>query len=156
MAVPPLDPKKTYLSVSRYCEYQDRCEQEVRLKLQFLGVQQSKINSIIDQLVNEDLINEERFSMNYARGKFRIKQWGRVRIRAELRAKGISTSHITKALNTLDPATYQQAFHELAVKKLESLNSGNDQVRRKKLWNLLIYRGWEKGLVYDKIKELIP
>jgi len=152
----PLDLKETYASIYRYCDYQDRCEQEVRLKLKRLGLAQSEINSIIDELVKEDLINEERFAMNYTRGKFRIKQWGRVRIRAELRAKGISNSHIENALNAINPATYHQTFHELAIKKLEALNTGKDQIRRKKLWDLLIYRGWEKEMVYDKIKELIP
>lgn len=140
----------------RFCDYQDRCVHEVRLKLKRLGISESEVLTILDQLVEEDLINEERFAINFARGKFRIKHWGRIRIRAELKSKGIAASHIAKALEGLDAENYHQRLHELAQRKLETLSSGSDQSRRKRLWDALIYRGWEKELVYDTIRELLP
>ena len=140
----------------RFCDYQDRCVQEVRLKLKRLGISESEVLAILDQLVEEDLINEERFAINFARGKFRIKHWGRIRIRAELKSKGIAASHIAKALKGLDAENYHQRLHELAQRKLETLSSGSDQSRRKRLWDALVYRGWEKELVYDTIRELLP
>ena len=156
MAETDSDHKKTYNSISRYCDYQDRCIQEVRKKLLQLGIPESEWKTLIDRLVNNDLINEERYAMSYARGKFRIKNWGRIRIKRELLAKGITTVHISNALEAIDAPLYQQTLHDLALKKLESLPQANDPVKRKKLWDALIYRGWEKELVYDKIKELLP
>ena len=156
MAVPPPDMKEAYHSISRYCDYQDRCVQEVRLKLKHLGVSESDVTAFVDQLMEEDLINEERFALSYARGKFRIKNWGRIRIHSELKAKGIPPSVIKNALDTFSSDAYQQTLHDLALRKLKTLSSGTNQNRRKKLWDALIYRGWEKELVYDKIRELIP
>ena len=156
MTKAPFDRKEAYNSISRYCDYQDRCAQEVRHKLKRLGVPEYEATSIIDQLLDEDLINEERFALNYTRGKFRIKNWGRVRIRTELRSKGISNAHIAKAMDALDPVVYHQVLHDFATRKLESLSVNDVQARRKKLWDALIYRGWEKDIVYDKIRELIP
>lgn len=143
-------------SISRYCDYQDRCMQEVRNRLKKLGVPETESHSLIDHLIREDRINEERYAISYARGKFRIKSWGKVRIRAELRARAISGTHIARALDAIEPVAYEQVFDELALKKLEMLKDGSQQARRKKLWDQLIYRGWEKERVYDKIWELIP
>ena len=156
MAKPSIDRKEIYRSIMKYCDYQDRCEQEVRLKLNRLGVSEAEIPSIVEQLIDEDLINEERFALNYTRGKFRIKNWGKIRIRMELKSKGISASHIAKALGNLDTVTYHKSLHLVAQHKLDGLTSGSDQMKRKKLWDALIYRGWEKELVYDKIRELLP
>ena len=156
MSEAPIDQKEIFRSISRYCDYQERCEQEVRLKLKRLGASTSEIEPIVDQLLDEDLINEERYAVNFTRGKFRIKNWGRIRIRAELKAKGITTTHIDNALDSLDPDSYIQCLHNLALRKLESVSSGTVQSKRKKLWDALIYRGWEKELVYDKIRELLP
>lgn len=148
--------KEILVSISRYCDYQDRCEQEVRNRLIQLGVAENETAAILDRLRDEDRINEERYASNYARGKFRIKKWGKVRIRAELKARGISGKHISKALDGIEPAEYDQVFDELALNKFEKLQEGSRQARRKKLWDQLVYRGWEKDLVYDKIRELIP
>ena len=156
MAETPLDRKEVYNSISRFCNYQDRCAQEVSLKLKRLGVPALEVPPILCQLVEEDLVNEERFALNFARGKFRIKNWGSVRIRTALEAKGIAASHIAKDLDTIDLAIEFQTLHELASKKLVKINETNNQIRRKKLYDVLIYRGWEKELVYDKIRELIP
>lgn len=148
--------KEILVSISRYCDYQDRCEQEVRNRLIQLGVAENETAAILDRLRDEDRINEERYASNYARGKFRIKKWGKVRIRAELKARGISGKHISKALDGIEPAAYDQVFDELALNKFGKLQEGSRQARRKKLWDQLVYRGWEKDLVYDKIRELIP
>lgn len=144
------------VSISRYCDYQDRCEQEVRNRLKKLGVPDAQTSSIIERLRNEDRIDEARYAISYARGKFRIKNWGKVRIGAELRSRGISQLHINNALEAIEPTAYDEVFAELALKKLAAIQGGSRQAKRKKLWDLLVYRGWEKERVYDKIRELIP
>ena len=151
-----MDTKKAYISISRYCDYQDRCIQEVQVKLKHLGVLESERKTIIAKLLDDDMIDEERFAQSYARGKFRIKKWGRIRIRSELQAKGISKGHISNALENIDQEAYLKTLHDLALKKLEAFSPVEDQKKRKKLWDALVYRGWEKELVYDKIRELLP
>lgn len=142
--------------ISRFCDYQDRCVQEVQNKLIKLGLSMSEIQSIIDQLVEQDLINEARFAKNYARGKFRMKNWGKHRIRTALRSRNIPDPYIQTALSAIETSEYLKVLHDLALKKLEGMRETDNQKRRKKLWDLLTYRGWEKDLIYDKIRELVP
>ena len=84
--------------IQRYCAYQDRCHQEVRTRLLDMGVYADWLEEIIVQLIEENFLNEERFARSFARGKFRIKQWGRNRIRQELKKRNISAYCIRMAM----------------------------------------------------------
>ena len=84
--------------MQRYCAYQERCHEEVRSKLLNMGVYSDWREEIIVQLIEENFLNEERFARSFARGKFRIKQWGRNRIRQELKKRKISDYCVRKAM----------------------------------------------------------
>lgn len=112
------------------------------------------IDHIIGHLIKENYLNEERFARSFARGKFRIKKWGRNRIIAELKKRRISKFNIRAALSELEEEAYLETFDALAKKRLSQLSETNLQRKRKKLADYLFYRGWESHLVYAKIKEL--
>ncbi|MGB5498597.1 MAG: regulatory protein RecX, partial [Maribacter sp.] len=113
------------------------------------------IDHIVTHLIQENFLNEERFSKSFARGKFRIKKWGRNRITNELKQRGITKYNIKSALMEIDNATYLNTFDALAEKRLEAIKETNIQKRKRKLADYLLYRGWESHLVYGKVKELI-
>src|SRR5690606_34996695 len=100
-------------------------------------------------------LNEERFAKSFARGKFNIKKWGRIRIVNELNYRDISRHNIRTALKEIGEGDYLTTLDSLAKKRLASLKEPNFQKRRKKLADYLLYRGWESHLVYEKIAELI-
>ena len=103
--------------LQRYCAYQDRCHQEVRSKLLDLGIYGEDLEEIIVQLISDNFLNEERFARSYARGKFRIKRWGRNRIWQELQKRQISDYCLRKAMEEIDEAEYQKTLWELLEKK---------------------------------------
>ncbi|WP_024479169.1 regulatory protein RecX [Cellulophaga baltica] len=138
-----------------YCAYQDRCHKEVNQKLKDMGMIPSAIDQIIYTLIQDNFLNEERFSKSFARGKFNIKKWGKNRIINELKQRGISKYNITTALKEIDEDDYLETLTVLAQKRLDAISEKNIQKRRKKLADYLLYRGWESHLVYDKITELI-
>lgn len=142
--------------IEGYCAYQDRCHKEVLQKLQEMRMTPDTIDHIMAHLIQNKYLNEERFAKSYARGKFTIKKWGRVRIINELKQRDISKFNIQTALLELDSTLYVATLDELAKKRLASIREINPQVRKKKLADYLLYRGWESHLVYDKIRELIP
>lgn len=148
--------KEAMSNLERFCAYQERCILEVRLRLKGFGLSQDNELTIIDQLIQSDLLNENRFAIQYTRGKFRIKEWGAVRIRGQLRSKKIAEDTIQHALDQLDPVEYKKVFEALAIRKLEGVKNKDVQQKRKKLADMLLYRGWESELVYDKVRELIP
>ncbi|MEJ6792438.1 MAG: regulatory protein RecX [Lacinutrix sp.] len=153
--------KKTYTvteaqkKLEHYCAYQERCHKEVRQKLKSMGMIPEAIDIIIVHLLKHNFLNEERFAKIFVSGKFRIKKWGRYRLRLELKKKDISTVNLKAALNEIPEYEYLEVFNALAEKKFESILETNKFKKKKKLVDYLLYRGWESYLVYDKANELI-
>lgn len=139
-----------------YCAYQERCHKEVLGKLWEMRMIPEAIDTIVVHLIEHNYLNEERFAKSFARGKFNIKKWGRQRITSELKFRNISRFNIKTALKEINDSTYRTTFDELADKRWSQITEKNQQKRRKKLADYLLYRGWESDLVYAKIKELVP
>ena len=137
-----------------YCAYQDRCHKEVAQKLKEMRMISQASEQIIIALIEGDFLNEERFSMAFVRGKFKIKKWGRRRLASELKQRNISKFLIQKALGQISERDYKATFEALVHKKAESITGGSIAKKRKKLADYLLYRGWEAHLVYDKINQI--
>lgn len=142
------------LKLENYCAYQERCHQEVRQKLRSMGMIPLAIDDIMVHLIKNNFLNEERFARSYARGKFRVKKWGRIRIERELKARGLSDYTIEAGLDEIDEDEYMDTFESLAEKKYATIKDTNPYKAKAKLANYLLYRGWETDLVYEKINEL--
>ncbi|PIF01137.1 MAG: recombinase RecX [Maribacter sp.] len=141
--------------LERYCAYQERCHRDVTMKLEGMRMIPEAIDQIVTHLIQENYLNEERFSRSFARGKFNIKKWGRNKIVNELKRRHISSYNIRSALAEIDDTLYLETLDTIAKKKLESLDGNNITKRKKKLADYLLYRGWESHLVYSKIQELV-
>ena len=133
--------------LKHYCAYQERCHSEVKEKLYSLGVWKKDHDGIISTLIEENYLNEERFAIAYAGGKWRMKHWGRVRIRYELKQKQISEYCIKKALKQIDEEEYLRVLNETAAAKYASLKNDQYLVRKKKTMDYLVNRGFEISLV---------
>ena len=142
-------------ALERYCVYQDRCHKEVISKLYDCNMIPETHDIIIVHLIQHDFLNEERFSKSFARGKFRIKKWGKVRIVRELKFRNISAYNVKTALKEIEESDYFNTFNTLALKKFDSITESNPYKKKKKLADYLLYRGWESDLVYKKVSELI-
>ncbi len=142
--------------LEHYCAYQDRCHKEVEDKLSTMKLIPEAKEKIILHLLEHNFLNEERFAKSFARGKFRIKKWGKLRIQRELKYRGISSYNIKTALKEISEKDYLDTFHELAEKKCISIKETDIRKKRKKLSDYLLYRGWETHSVYEKVNELIP
>ena len=84
-----------------YCAYQERCHAEVKEKLYSFGLRKQMVEESIAQLIEEDYLNEERFAIQFAGGKFRMKQWGRVKIKHELKQKLLHLHYLYCTLQIL-------------------------------------------------------
>lgn len=141
--------------LERYCAYQDRCHKEVEKKLTEMRMIPAAKEQIILHLMQHDYLNESRFAQSFARGKFRTKKWGKLRITRELKARGISAYNLKLALKEISDAEYYSTFHTLAEKRFAAITESNPQKKKKKLADYLLYRGWETHLIYEKINELM-
>ncbi len=118
-----------------YSVYRERCHKEVENKLNEMRMIPEAKEKIIMHLIEHDLLNEERFAKAFARGKFRIKKWGKQRIIRELKYKGISKYNIDSALKEISDVDYLNAFNELAEKKIHSIWTTQDHSKKE----LMIY-----------------
>ena len=139
--------------LQKYCSYQDRCHKEVFQKLKEMRMIPEASEKIIAALVDGNYLNEERFAMAFVRGKFKIKKWGKRRLKSELKQRNISNYLLCKSLKQIKDEEYNTTFEALANRKAASL-SGTLPIKKKKLADYLLYRGWESQKVYDKINKL--
>lgn len=147
--------KEAELALKRYCAYRERCHKEVDEKLRNMKMIPEARDQIIYKLLQENYLNEERFARSFARGKFRIKKWGRRRIIQELKFRNINKTIINLALTEISDSDYIATLDDLAKKRLGQITERNPLKRKKKLADYLLYRGWESHLVYKKLQELI-
>lgn len=140
--------------LERYCIYQDRCHDEIEKKLREMNMIPEACEVIILYLMEHDFLNEERFSKSFARGKFKIKHWGKYRIIRELKQRNISTYNIDTALKEINDEDYISTLNEIAFKRYEKINEQNSYKKNKKLINFLLYKGYENNLVYEVVKDI--
>jgi len=137
-----------------YCRYQERCHSEVREKLWQLGVKRSEHDELIASLIEDDYLNEERFAMQFAGGKYRHKQWGRIKIKYELKQKQVSDYSIKKSLQQIDETDYLETLKELADKRYAALKNEQWLVRKKKTIDYLLLKGFEHSLINTIVSSL--
>ena len=140
--------------LQHYCSYQERCHKEVFEKLKTFNIKYHEINQIISNLISDNYLNESRFAQSFVRGKFNIKNWGKIRITNELKKRNISSYNIKLGLKELDEQDYLNKFEAIFKKKMSSLKESSIQTKKKKIVSYLLYRGWENHLIFTKINEI--
>ena len=148
--------KEATLKLMQYCAYRDRSHKEVEEKLREMRMIPAACEQIIVQLMQENFLNEERFARSFVRGKFRIKKWGRIKIKQELKFREISAPLIKIALTEIDETEYFNTLTELAQKKNALLKEKDPFKKRKKLANYLLQKGYESALIFEVLDNLKP
>jgi regulatory protein len=139
--------------LEHYCAYQERCHDEVILKLRSMALNSVEIDEVVVHLIENNFLNEERFACSFARGKFRIKKWGKIRIVNELKFRTISQYNINQALKEIDEGEYLSTFHSLSELTWNTITEKNKLKKRKKFCDYLLRKGWESNMIYEKVKE---
>jgi len=146
--------KEAQSKLEQFCAYQERCHDEVIRKLKSLNMIPQAIDVIVAHLIEHNYLNEERFACSFARGKHRIKHWGKTRIINELKARNISRYNIERALKEIPLSEYLSTFHELSEKQWEFIRESNLNKKKNKFLGYMLRKGYESNLVYDKLSEL--
>ncbi len=145
-------PQQALLKGQAYCAYQERSQQEVRNKLYEWGLFSNDVENIISQLITDNFLNEERFAIAFAGGKFRIKKWGKVKIKLELKKKQTSDYCIRKGLAQISDRDYTQTLKKLIADKSKEVKEKNPLKRNYKIGQYAISKGFEPDLVWDIIR----
>lgn len=148
-----LDKKSARLKAEHYCAYQERSQQEVRNKLYEYGLKSYEVEEVISELIQDNFLNEDRFATAYALGKFRLKKWGRIKIKMGLKSKQVSDKLIVKALKNLNGDDYFGTLCEVLTKKAPQIKETDPYKRRYKLVQYALMRGYENDLIFDALES---
>jgi regulatory protein len=146
--------EKILAMLKRFCAYRERCCIEVQQKLQGLGVPRGLIGGFVQTLQAEGYIQEERFARLFAGGYFRQKKWGKRKIVAALRQKGIAESHIRMGLQEITATEYLQLLQRLTEKTWKQYTREEKDKRITKVRASLIRKGFEPELVSRAVTQL--
>ena len=147
------DEKIIIEKIQSYCLYQDRCIKEVKNKLYSFKVSSQLVENIVEYLIDNDYLNEERYTKMFIQGKLRIKKWGRIKLKYELRSKGIDIKIINEHINQINEEDYIEYFNEFSTNKIKFLKGTLNQKKRSFI-NYFTYRGWENDLIYQKLRDI--
>ena len=144
------------VKAANYCAYQERTQQQVRDKLYSMGLHADDVEEVLTSLIIDNFINEERFARAFASGRFRVKKWGKIKIRFFLERLKLSEYCIRKALEEIDEKEYFETLERLVEKRLEGGRGEDVYKLNKKIADYLINKGYEPALVWEILKEKMP
>ncbi len=150
----PLTPDQVLDKMAKYCAYQERCVKDVREKLKTFDIAQEDKDEILDYLLDNRFVNDERFARSFVRGKVNQSGWGLNKIRFHLVQKGIDKDIIDEALGQTDEEVYRQRLVDILKAKAKTVKAGTDFERKRKLAAYAMQKGFEGGLVWEVVKEL--
>lgn len=137
----------------KYCAFQERCISDIEKKLDKFIISKNEKIQIINSLITEKYIDEKRFSISYCHGKFKIKKWGKQKIKNELVKKKISQDNIEIAINSISMSDYIKALNDLINFKIKHIKDTDLFNRNGKLARFLLQRGYEFDIIWDQINK---
>ena len=150
----PLTPDQVLDKMAKYCAYQERCEKDVRDKLKAFDIPQEEKTKIIEYLLDNRFVNDERFAKSFVRGKVNQSGWGVNKIRFHLIQKGIDKEVIDEALGQTDEEVYRQRLIDILKTKSKTIKAANDFEKKRKLAAYAMQKGFEGNLVWEVLKSL--
>jgi len=134
-----------------YCRYQERSHFEVTTRLYNLGLFRTDVEKALVQLIEEGYLNEQRFANHFVTGKFRSRQWGRIKIIHALKQKRIGPAILQEALKGIDEEEYLGVLQKLAEEKWAMVNEASYFTKLAKTTHYLLQKGYEA----DRISKII-
>lgn len=145
--------KQFLIKAASYCAYQERSPKEVRQRLREWELLEDEIEEIVQELIAQNYLNEARFARAFAGGKFRVKKWGRLKIRQEMKLRGLSNELVKIGLSEIDGDEYETILRELIEKKHKTLRGEPIEIKQK-LVRFALSRGFESDMVWDILNTI--
>ena len=142
-----------FIKIIKWCNYRERCSAEVLIKCRELGLSDSDSKKILHQLIKEKFIDDQRFAIQFAKGKASVKKWGKKKIENELRKRKIDLQIIKYAIADIESDNYDHNLLKIAEKKWEQITAKESRlfhVQQKMMQYL-----YQKGYSMDEIKSVI-
>lgn len=147
--------REVLIKAANFSAYQERTHKEVRNKLYELEVFGDESEAIITWLIENNYLNEERFARLFVGSKFRQKKWGRIKIRQELKMRGVSDYCLKAGMSEIDADDYVVTLQEIITKKSKDIKDSNKLIIKQKLVRFALSKGFEQDLVFDAVSQFL-
>ena len=145
-----MDSTRCLNRLQKLCSKAEYCRADVyRKALKDLEGDAEAADRVVEQLVEDRYVDDARYASAYAREKASLQGWGPVKIRFQLRAKGISDQVISSAMEEVEPDRAADKLERLLAAKARTLQ-GDPQFRLK-----LIKFGLSRGYEYEAVEEAL-
>lgn len=133
----------------------ERCHSDVRKKLHSWGIYRADREEIIGWLIEQNLINEQRYAEAFVHDKFEFNKWGSAKIELHLKQKGISERNIRDALRLIPSEDNNQQIDAIIHKRLPSTKGLQSYQRKMKIARYFISRGYESEKVWARLEIVL-
>ena len=137
--------------IYNFCATQERCKSDVIKKLTNKGINKDQIQKIINQLIDNDFINEKRYSEMFSRGKFKINKWGKIKISHHLKMKKVSEIDIKFGIDQIDSTEYKNCINKIITKR--RITTDTEYENKMKMVRYLQQKGFEYELIWNIINK---
>ncbi|MBO7082742.1 MAG: RecX family transcriptional regulator [Bacteroidales bacterium] len=149
----PLSPEQILDKMAKYCAYQERCVKDVTDKLKTFEITSKEREEILNYLIDNRFVDNNRFAKAFVRGKINQSGWGLNKIRFHLIQKGIDKEIIDEAMQSFDEEAYRQRLIEVLNAKAKTVKAANDFEKNRKLAAYAMQKGFEASLIWEVLKE---
>ena len=143
-----------YDKAALLCSKSEKCTSEIQEKLKLWGLSTEETEPVIEQLIAEKYLDDERFARAYVKDKFRFNHWGKQKIAHMLHAKHIRQEILDLAFEEIEEDGYADELRKLLTDKEKSTKAKDKYDKRNKLMRFALGRGFESNKVYEIFKEL--
>ncbi len=150
-----MNPKEALIKASALCARQEKCIFDIEKKLYDWNVEQSDKEKIINQLLDEKFIDEERYVRTYVKDKFIFNRWGKIKIKYQLKAKSIQGKVVDNELNQIDDSEYKNTLVQLLQQKRRTIKDGDELKIKNSLIRYASSRGFEPELIFQIIDNFV-
>ena len=139
--------QKAYLQLAAVCAQSEHCEQEMRDKMKRWEIDADAQDRVIDRLVKERYIDNERYARAFVKDKIRYNKWGRRKVQQALWMKRISDDIQQQVLDEIDEKEYLNVLVPLLKQKRRTIKANNDYELNQKLVRFALSRGFDFGII---------
>ena len=139
--------QEAYLQLAALCAQAEHCQQEMRDKMRRWELDESVQNRIIDRLIKERYVDDERYARAFVKDKIRYNKWGRRKVQQALWQKRIDADIQQRVLDEIDEKEYLDVLRPLLKQKRKSIRAANDYELNQKLARFALSRGFTFDLI---------
>jgi regulatory protein len=147
--------KQTFSKMARLCSRSEQCSADIRKKIAAFELPEEAIDKIIENLKAEKYLDDERYAKAYIKDKFRFNKWGKIKLRHNLRMKGVSENYIQAGLDEIDIERYKKVLIKTMKEKAKTIKKKEKFEKMGQVIRFAQTRGFEPELIHRYLNLVI-